>query len=61
VGGIFAPFSADTESQNQINSLRSQGKRVVQGFEGQKVDLEEMKCDHQLVNIDGKYVIQRLS
>ena len=61
VGGIFAPFSADTESQNQINSLRSQGKRVVQGFEGQKVDLEEMKCDHQLVNIDGKYVIQRLT
>ena len=61
VGGIFAPFSTDTESQNQINSLRSEGKRVVQGFEGQKVDLEEMKCDHQLVNIDGKYVIQRLT
>jgi ATP phosphoribosyltransferase regulatory subunit len=37
--GIFAPYSTDRESQYQINSLRGQGKRVVQGFEGQRSDL----------------------
>ena len=61
LGGIFAPYSADRESQYQINSLRGEGKRVVQGFEGQRIDLEELKCDHQLVKIDGKYVVQQLS
>ena len=60
-GGIFAPYSTDRESQYQVDSLRGQGKRVVQGFEGQRIDLEELKCDHQLVEIDGKYVVQHLS
>jgi len=61
VGGIFAPFSSDGESQKQINSLRSRGKRVVQGFKGQRINLDELKCDHQLVKVDGKYVVQHLS
>ena len=60
-GGIFAPYSTDRESQYQVDSLRGQGKRVVQGFEGQRIDLEELKCDHQLAKIDGKYVVQHLS
>jgi hypothetical protein len=33
----------------------------VQGFKGQRIDLEELKCDHQLAKIDGKYVVQHLS
>jgi len=61
VGGIFVPFNTDVEIQKQINSLRSQGKRVVQGFKGQRIDLNELKCDHQLVKVDGKYVVQHLS
>ena len=61
VGGIFVPFNTDVEIQKQINSLRSQGKRVVQGFKGQRIDLDELKCDHQLVKVDGKYVGQHLS
>jgi ATP phosphoribosyltransferase regulatory subunit len=60
-GGIFAPYSTDRESQYQVDSLRGQGKRVVQGFEGQRIDLEELKCDHELVKIDGKYVVQHSS
>jgi ATP phosphoribosyltransferase regulatory subunit len=60
-GGIFAPYSTDRESQYQVDSLRGQGKRVVQGFKGQRIDLEELKCDHQLAKIDGKYVVQHLS
>jgi len=60
-GGIFAPYSTDRDSQYQVDSLRGQGKRVVQGFEGQRIDLEELKCDHQLAKIDGKYVVQHLS
>jgi ATP phosphoribosyltransferase regulatory subunit len=41
--------------------LRSQGNRVVQGFEGQKVDFQEMKCDRQIIKVDGKYIVQSLS
>ena len=59
--GIFAPFSADTESQDQVRILRSQGNRVVQGFEGQKVDFQEIKCDRQIIKVDGKYIVQSLS
>ena len=59
--GIFAPFTADTEIQDQVSILRSQGNRVVQGFEGQKVDFQEIKCDRQIIKVDGKYIVQSLS
>ena len=58
VGGIFVPYTSDNECHHQVAVLRSQGNRVVQGFQDQIVDLLELKCDRQLVNIDGKYVIQ---
>ena len=59
--GIFAPFTADTKIHDQVSILRSQGNRVVQGFEGQKVDFQEMKCDRQIIKVDGKYIVQSLS
>ena len=58
VGGIFVPYTSDNECHHQVAVLRSQGNRVVQGFQDQIVDLLELKCNRQLVNIDGKYVIQ---
>ena len=61
VGGIFVPYTSDTECHHQVAFLRSQGNRVVQGFQNQIVDLLELKCDRQLVNIDGKYVIQSVT
>ena len=58
--GIFVPFSNDAEVSAQVDFLRSQGERVVFGFAGQHVDFKEMKCDRQLVEIDGQYVVRDL-
>lgn len=61
VSGIYVPYTADANCYQQVALLRSQGDRVVQGFAGQKVNYEEIKCDRQLVQKDGQYVIQKLS
>jgi ATP phosphoribosyltransferase regulatory subunit len=61
IAGIFVPYTSDNECHHQVAVLRSQGNRVVQGFQNQIVDLSELKCDRQLVNIDGKYVIQSVT
>jgi ATP phosphoribosyltransferase regulatory subunit len=45
----------------QIQTLRSQGERVVQGFAEQLVDHSELNCDRVLVEQDGSWVIQKLS
>ena len=58
--GIFVPFSNNTELSAQVDFLRSQGERVVFGFEGQYIDFQEMKCDRQLVEVDGQYVVRDL-
>ncbi len=58
--GIFVPFSIHAEASAKIELLRSKGERVVFGFEGQHVDFQEMKCDRQLVENDGEYVVQVL-
>jgi len=61
IAGIFVPYTSDTECHHQVAVLRSQGNRVVQGFQDQIVDLVELKCDRQLINNDGKYVIQSVT
>ncbi len=59
--GIFVPYCNDSECADQIKLLRESGHRVVQGFEGQLENIEEMKCNRELIKLDGKYVIQDLS
>ena len=59
--GIFAPFCPDSSRREEIKSLRRQGFRVVEGFENQVIDYEELKCNRQLVKIGGKYIVEFLS
>lgn len=59
--GIFAPFCPDSSRREEIKSLRKQGFRVVEGFENQVIDYDELKCDRQLVKIGEKYVVEFLS
>ena len=59
--GVFVPHSSNSAVVEQIQTLRSQGNRVVQGFAGQLVDCTELNCDHLLVEQDGQWVIQKLS
>jgi len=60
VSGIFVPYTNDEQRHEQIILLRGQGNRVIQGFAGQTVNLQEIKCDRQLIQQDGQYVIQKL-
>ena len=59
--GIFVPFTPDAKTQDKVALLRSQGNRVVQGFAGQTVNYQEIKCDRELIFQDGQYVVQKLS
>ena len=61
VSGIFVPYTNDEQRHEQIILLRGQGNRVIQGFAGQTVNFEEIKCDRHLIQQDGQYVIQKLS
>ena len=61
VVGIFVPYTSDAECHHQVAILRSQGNRVVQGFQDQIVDLVELKCDRQLIKVDGQYVIKSIT
>ncbi len=59
--GIFVPYSKSPQAAEQIAVLRSQGNRVVQGFDGQHVDYSEVNCDRLLVEVEGRFVIQKLA
>ena len=59
--GVFVAHSNNPAVTEQITQLRSQGERVVQGFDRQLVDYKELNCDRALVEQDGSWVIQKLS
>lgn len=59
--GIYAPASDDAEQWSTIQTLRSQGERVVCGLSSAKDDLVELHCDRQLVRINGSYEVQPLA
>ena len=61
VPGIFVPFTGNQNLAEQVDLLRSQGNRVVQGFEGQQFDCNEVNCDRLLVEQDGQWIIQKLA
>ena len=61
VPGIFVPFTGNYNLAAQVDLLRSQGNRVVQGFERQQFDCNEVNCDRLLVEQDGQWIIQKLT
>ena len=61
VPGIFVPFTGNQNLAEQVDLLRSQGNRVVQGFERQQFDCNEVNCDRLLVEQEGQWIIQKLA
>lgn len=61
IPGIYVPYSDNPQRWKQIALLRSQGNRVVAGFDGQDTNFAELNCDRQLVEQDGQFVIRALS
>ena len=59
--GVYVPFTVDKQCAEQVARLREQGERVVQGFEGQTPDFEEINCDRQLVKKGDQYQIEKIS
>lgn len=61
VSGIYAPPSTDPKQWQAIRALRAQGKRVVCGLSESTVNIEELRCDYQLLLVDGDYCVEALS
>ena len=59
--GIYVPQNSDPECRKQVELLRDQGHRVVQGFTGQQVNCQEINCDRQLIKKGDQYVIEKVS
>ncbi|MEJ2043422.1 MAG: ATP phosphoribosyltransferase regulatory subunit [Reinekea sp.] len=58
--GIVAPAGSEASLLQAIQSLRSQGERVIQLFSGQ-THIEELGCDRELVLSDGQWQVQSIS
>ena len=58
--GIFVSGDLFEECQQLVAEFREQGQRVVQGFEGQVVDFQEINCDRQLVRRGDEYLVEKL-
>ncbi len=58
--GIFVPYCEEPSKRDEIARLRATGERVVEGFAGQSVCADEMRCDRQLVWSNGSWQLQNL-
>jgi ATP phosphoribosyltransferase regulatory subunit len=56
--GIFAPVSDNPEYWQVIQTLRSQGERVVMAMAGQSSAEEDQQCDRVLVEQAGRFQIK---
>ncbi|MFT7223718.1 MAG: ATP phosphoribosyltransferase regulatory subunit, partial [Cellvibrionaceae bacterium] len=60
ISGIYAPPSRDPKQWQAIKKLRDQGKRVVCGLSESSPDFAELRCDRQLLLINGDYRVESL-
>jgi ATP phosphoribosyltransferase regulatory subunit len=58
--GIFAPPSTDEAQWQKIKELRSEGERVVCGFNDDP-DYAELNCDRYLLEDSGQYRVEKIS
>jgi ATP phosphoribosyltransferase regulatory subunit len=58
--GIYAPYSQDAALENLIQSLRSQGERIVCALPGQQGDARAMQCDREIIKQGNAWVIQSI-
>jgi ATP phosphoribosyltransferase regulatory subunit len=59
-GGILAPVGGDAGFAREIERLRSAGERVVARLPGDDSPAAAFGCDRQLVNRDGRWVIEEI-
>lgn len=59
--GIFAASSDNAQQWKEIQKLRAQGHRVVNGLSGQVKPYEYQLCNQQLVEIESGFVLRPLA
>lgn len=58
--GIFAPSENDSQLEEKVTVLRTQGERVITALPGQQGDAQAMNCDRQLVLRDGQWQVEKI-
>ncbi len=58
--GILAPDGDSETVTNEIAQLRARGERVVRRLPGATVSATDFKCDRELVQKDGRWVVQKI-
>jgi ATP phosphoribosyltransferase regulatory subunit len=56
--GILAPAVDDASLRAEVTRLRAAGERVVQQLSGTSADAGEQGCDRELINRNGRWVVQ---
>jgi len=56
--GILAPDGGDAALQAEVTRLRAEGKRVVMRLAGDSTPAPDFGCDRELVNKNGRWVVQ---
>ena len=59
--GIFAVSSDSSSQWQEIQSLRAQGYRVVNGLSGQVKPYEYQQCNRQLVETESGFIVKSLA
>jgi len=58
LAGILAPDSGDATLQAEVTRLRAEGRRVVMRLAGDSSPASDFGCYHELVNKNGRWVVQ---
>ena len=58
LAGILAPDSGDATLQAEVTRLRAEGRRVVMRLAGDLSPASDFGCNHELVNKNGRWVVQ---
>lgn len=58
--GIFAPSECDSQLEDKVKALRTQGERIITALPGQQGDTQAMNCDRQLVLRDGQWQVEKI-
>jgi ATP phosphoribosyltransferase regulatory subunit len=58
LAGILAPDGGNATLQAEVTRLRAEGRRVVMRLAGDSSPASDFGCDQELVNKNGRWVVQ---
>jgi ATP phosphoribosyltransferase regulatory subunit len=61
IAAIRAPWGTEPGLHQVISNLRASGETVVCVLPGHESEVDEFKCDRELISVDGQWAVQRIS